>query len=339
MAFGQVYRPLKRILWEFLLMKHMFFFCLLTATLFFSCQNDSPRSAYVLGTLCTVNAFSDGNDRLYDELFSRLEQIDDRFSLTKADSDISRINRGAGIEAVTVHDEVFFLVKNALAYAAVTEGAFDPTIGAVTSLWGFNSEKPSLPKANLLSAALPLVDYKSLVLDEEKKSVFLTKKGMALDLGGIAKGYAADQLAERLRKHRVKRAIIDLGGNILTYGTKADGSLWRVGIKNPLDPTGEAILVLSLSASAVVTSGVYERNFEADGIFYHHIINPKTGFPVENDLLSVTVICDSSMKADALTTALFVLGKEKGMDFAKSQNLSVVFIDKKGNIIKNYYEN
>ena len=292
-----------------------------------------------MGTVCTIKLFSDSSPQIYDELFARLQEIDRRFSLTKADSDISRINRAAGKEAVRVHEDAFYVIQKAVKFAALTGGAFNPAIGAVSELWGFNSEEPTLPRQTEIDARLPLLDYKNIILNQEEKSVFLAKEGMSLDLGGIAKGYAADELARLLEKGHVQGAVIDLGGNILLYGKKTDGSLWRTGIKNPLDPNGEAIFILSLPACSVVTSGIYERCFEKDCISYHHILDPKTGHPADGDLLSLTVISSSSMEADALSTALFVMGKEKALDFAERSQTRILLIDKSGNIVQSGEKN
>lgn len=275
-----------------------------------------PRTELVFGTVCTVNAYEDGTEKLYGELFSCLNRLDAEFSTTRADSEVSKINDAAGSNAIQVSQDVLYITGVSLAYASLTGGAFDPTIGPVVKLWGINTDHARVPSQKELNDALPLVNWHNVTLSGT--SVFLQKKGMRLDFGGIVKGFAADKLVDILRTHKVKRAVIDLGGNIYVYGKKKDNTLWRVGIKNPDDPSGLPAVVLALQNSTVVTSGVYERFFIQDGIRYHHIINPKTGYPVDNGLTSVSIISESSTAADALSTSLFILGPDKGFALLKS---------------------
>jgi thiamine biosynthesis lipoprotein len=183
----------------------------------------------------------------------------------------------------------------------------------LVSLWGIGGDNPRVPTQAEIDAVLPLVNWRDVELDRERRSVFLRQPGMALDLGGIAKGYAADEAAAIIRKARLARAIIDLGGNIMTLGVRQDGHPWRVGIQNPLDNRGAYIGIVEVRDRTVVTSGVYERNFEADGVLYHHIFSPFDGYPANNGLLSVTIIAGASIDADALSTAVFVMGYERGM--------------------------
>ncbi|MBQ3687174.1 MAG: FAD:protein FMN transferase [Treponema sp.] len=264
-----------------------------------------------LGTVCSVNAFEDGTEKLYGEIAARLEEIDASFSTNKEHSSLSRINRAAGKERIRVEADVFFVIRSALDFAERTGGAFDPTIGPLVALWGICTDHPRVPSQDEIAAALSLVDWRKLSLDETDSSVFLEKEGMALDLGGIAKGYAADEIVRILQTRKVKRAVIDLGGNIYVFGMKADGSVWNVGIKNPADGGITVASVLSLPGNlSVVTSGNYERYFVSEGRRYHHIIDPKTGYPCENAVASVTIVLPSSMEADAMSTSAFLMGAE-----------------------------
>ena len=290
----------------------------------------------VLGTVCTVNAFSDGTAVLYDELFMRLHDIENKFSVNVSESEISAVNAAAGKHAVKVTPDVLYVIKTALEYAQLTDGAFDPTVGPLVKLWGINTENAHVPSPQEIKNMLPLVNWRNVKISGEE--VFLTQKNMALDLGGIAKGYAADELAAILKKNNVKRAVIDLGGNIYVYGQKKDKSLWKVGIKNPADPEGDPAVVLNIAEGTVVKSGVYERFFIKDGKRYHHILDTKTGYPADNGLLSVTIISESSIQADALSTSVFVLGYEKGMRLINSmKNTGVLFITAPGGIFSNGY--
>ncbi|MBQ2528661.1 MAG: FAD:protein FMN transferase, partial [Treponema sp.] len=184
----------------------------------------------------------------------------------------------------------------------------------LVKLWGINTDHAKVPSQSEIDEALPLVDYKSVEIMEDgnQKKVFLKQKGMSLDLGGIAKGYAADEIAKILSEEKIDCAIIDLGGNIYLWGKKKNGAPWNVGIKNPFDEKGSPALLLSCGENlSVVTSGIYERNFVQDGKLYHHILNPKTGFPGDDKYKSVTIVSSSSMEADALSTSAFLLGPEK----------------------------
>lgn len=285
-----------------------------------SCRTaESPRSSYVLGTICTVNAYSDGTGQLYDELFARLLAIDDEFSVNKDASAVSSINKAAGQGAVAVSSDVLSVLQTALYYADITGGAFDPTVGPLVKLWGINTDSAHVPSQAEIDAVLPLVNWRDVIVStgahtgNTAGTVMLRRKGMSLDLGGIVKGYAADELVKIMRAGNVKRAVIDLGGNIYVYGKKKDGSPWNVGIKDPSDPEGNPAVILNLAQSTVVTSGVYERYFMKDGIRYHHILDVRTGSPARTGLLSATIVSESSMAADALSTSVFVLGTERGL--------------------------
>lgn len=296
----------------------------------FSCSKKAmpTRTQTVLGTVCSINAYDDASDKLYDELFARLKEIDDRFSATKRDSDISQVNAYAGIKAVPVHRDVYFVVQTALNFAQKTDGAFDPTVGPLVKLWGINTENARVPSREEIDATLPLVNWRNVQMDpgdgETSKRIFLLQKGMSLDLGGIAKGYAADEMARILGEHNVRQAIVNLGGNVYAYGSKKDGSKWKVAVKNPQHPSSDPALAICFNQNnSVVTSGAYERYFEKNGKRYHHIINPKTGYPEQNKVGSVTIVSRSSIEADALSTAAYILGPS---EYFKIERTAALFI-------------
>lgn len=306
-----------------MLKRRSFLLCALIALIgtgLAGCRKGPPSQAeFVLGTVCTVSLYDQGKAGVYRELFSRFREIESRMSVTLPDSELNRINAHAGIEPVTVQADVFAVLALAVRYAELSGGAFDPTVGPLVSLWGIGGDNPRLPSPEEIDALLPLVSWRDLELDREGLRVFLTRPGMTLDLGAIAKGYAADEAARILRENRIKRAIIDLGGNILAYGEKRDRSPWRIGIQNPLDSRGAYIGIMEVRNQTVVTSGVYERFFEEAGARYHHILSPADGYPVRNGLLSVSIVTRRSADADALSTAVFVLGYEKGKALVESQ--------------------
>jgi thiamine biosynthesis lipoprotein len=282
---------------------------------------------FALGTVCTVRLYDQGKPEVYRELFSRFREIERRMSVILPDSELNRINALAGIEPVQVQSDVFEVLELAARYAALSDGAFDPTVGPLVSLWNISGDEPRLPSPEEIDALLPLVSWRDLELDREGRTVFLKRPGMALDLGAIAKGYAADEAAGILRKNRINRGIIDLGGNILAYGEKQDRSPWRIGIQNPLDSRGAYIGIMEVRDQTVVTSGVYERFFEEDGVRYHHILSPADGYPARSGLLSVSLVTRRSVDADALSTAVFVLGYERGKALVESlEGVGAVFI-------------
>lgn len=301
----------------------------------FSCSTKEPsRSAILMNTVCSVNAFDEGTKELHDEIFGRLFQIEKTFSATLPESELSRINACAGIAPVKASSDFLTVLKTALAAESISEGAFTPSAGALISLWGINTGHEKIPSEEEIKSALELMNADDIEISGS--SVFLKKSGMKLHLGGIAKGFAADEACKILKKHDVQRAVVNLGGNIYVWGKKKDGSKWNVGIKNPQDPSGGPLLKLSTAQASVVTSGAYERHFESGGKKYHHIFDTKTGLPSESGIASVTVISSSSMAADALSTSFFVLGIEKSFSLIEkckaefSTDISVIFIDSCG---------
>jgi thiamine biosynthesis lipoprotein len=260
--------------------------------------------------VCTVNAYEDGSKALYDEVGRRLDEIEAVFNVHDPESEVSRLNARAGGTPVKVGEALFFVLDKALFFARETQGAFDPTVGPVVALWGISTEHPRVPTEEEIAALLLLVDYRAVAVNQETGEVSLPM-GAGLDFGGIAKGYAADCIASLFAEQRVRQGIIDLGGNIYVYGTKKDSSKWRVGVKDPLDSQGGPALRLEVAGSrTVVTSGAYERFFEQGGQIYHHIIDPAMGWPADAGLLSATIVADSSLAADALSTACYVVGRE-----------------------------
>jgi thiamine biosynthesis lipoprotein len=247
-------------------------------------------------------------------------------SANLADSELERVNLMAGKEAVAVHGDLLELVEKALYYADISGGAFDPAVGPLVKLWGIGTDAPHIPSDEEIAGLLPLVNRRDIEINRQNMTIFLRQPGMRLDLGAIAKGYAADEIAAIVRRAGVKRAMIDLGGNIFAYGEKEDKSPWRIGIQNPLGNRGDYIGIAEVRNKTIVTSGVYERYIEVEGKRYHHLLSPETGFPADNGLLSVTIIADSSVDADGLSTAVFVLGGEKGSALVESMGAEAIFV-------------
>lgn len=259
-----------------------------------------------------------------------INALERMLSNTIENSEISAINQNAGKDAVKVSDDTLYLLKETREIYDFTQGAFDITIAPIIDVWGFTKEVKKVPDEETLKQKLDLVDMKKLQINEKNKTVFLEESGMAIDLGGIAKGYATDKVNEIFIENGITSSVISLGGNVSVTGKKEDGSKWKVAIQDPLNNEGYAG-VLYVEDTSVVTSGGYQRFFEENGKTYHHIIDPKTGMPADTGLLSVTIVCKNSTKADGLSTSVFIAGLEKGWQMWKdSQDFGIVFItDKK----------
>lgn len=263
------------------------------------------------------------------------KEYDAKFSKTNEDSEISQINNSKG-KFVEVSDETITLLQKGIYYCELSHGIFDITIGSVSNLWDFHAEDPKVPSKKKIRSAKGHVNYRGIMIQDNK--VKLTDSKAKLDVGAIAKGYIADRLKAYLKKNDVKHAVINLGGNVLTIGTKTDGSKYNIGIQRPFDESGQPITSIKIANKSVVTSGTYQRYFEKDGKIYHHILDTATGYPCENDLVSVTIITDSSLTADALSTTCFLLGYEEGIKLVNLlDNVDAVFITDDGEI--HYSEN
>ncbi|GAB1484276.1 FAD:protein FMN transferase [Treponema sp.] len=286
-----------------------------------------PQTEFIIGTVCNVNLFEKGSREAYKEIFARLREIEERMSANAEGTEVDAINQAAGIHPVSVHPDTLEVIRAARHYAEISGGAFDPTVGPLVKLWNIGSEDAAIPLQSELDQALHLIDWRNLVIDETAKTAFLKQRGMRLDLGAIAKGYAADEVARIIERHRIPRAIIDLGGNVLAYGSKQGNKPWRIGVQDPSGARGSYIGILEIINKTMVTSGVYERFFIEEGRRYHHILSTHDGYPVQNGLLSVTIVADRSIDADGLSTTVFALGYERGEALVESiPGLAAIYV-------------
>lgn len=291
-------------------------------------EAEATKTEFVLGTVCTIRILEGPTSGVHEEIFERLRQIEDRMSANKDGTEIAAVNAAAGESAVAVSPDTLYVLKKALEYARLTGGAFDPTVGPLVKLWGIGTDEARVPSPAEISQALALIDWRKVEIDERARTVLLAAPHMRLDLGAIAKGYAADEVKRILGENKVRAAVVDLGGNVYVFGKKKDGKPWRVGIQDPQSERGDYLGIVTGFEEAVVTSGVYERFFIQDGKRYHHILDTKTGYPVDNGLLSVSIIGGSSIDADGLSTSLFALGRERGLALAETlPGIEVVMID------------
>jgi len=265
----------------------------------------------LFGTVISITIHDDAPESLLDLSFDAIEDIDIRMSVNRADSELSRLNANtSGTYAVS--PDLFALLDNALTYSARTNGTFDASIGAVSALWTAQGVFAVRPSDDDISEKLPLVGFEQITLSDDGRTVYMPA-GMRIDLGAIAKGHAADLVRDMLEEHGVRHAILYFGGDIYAVGTRPDGSNWRIAITSPHLGDNDFAAIVEVSDAAVFTSGNYERFFEQNGVHYHHILDPKTGFPADSGLISVTVISASGITADALSTAGFIWGLEEGV--------------------------
>lgn len=269
------------------------------------CPREISKSYFVLNTFATITVFCENDEKIIDECFNICRYYENLFSRTDKNSEIYKLNHR---EITVVSDETAELIKKGLYYSELSGGSFDITVEPLSSLWDFSSDSPSVPAQAAIDEAKSAVDYKSVSVDGN--SVTFSNGRTRLDLGAVAKGYIADKLRSYLVSQGVKSAIINLGGNVLCIGGKTDYEGFEVGIQRPF---GEgAIAGVTVSDMSVVTSGTYERFFKENGKCYHHLLDPRSGYPYNNGLLSVTIIGASSSDCDALSTACFALGLEDG---------------------------
>ncbi len=314
----------------------LLFICIFILNLFTGCGSETTtstsKSAFYFDTIVTITLYEDEEtaSELFDGCFALAEKYESMFSTTLEGSDIYRINHAAGA-AVTVDEETITLIQTGIAYAKASDGAFDITVGALSDLWDFSNNEGEIPSEEEIADALSTVSYQNIIIDGN--TVSLSNPETQIDLGGIAKGYIADQMKAYLLEQGVTSALINLGGNVLCVGEKVDGSDYQIGIQEPFSEDGEVIASVSVSDKSVVTSGTYQRYFEVNGEIYHHILDLSTGYPCNSGLSSVTIISETSIEGDALSTTVFLMGLEDGLAYVESlENVEAIFISDDGTI-------
>lgn len=287
------------------------------------------KTEFVLGTVVTIKLYDNATEEVFTKVFDKLRDIENKMTINSEVSEVISINANAGKDSIKVSDDTFYVIEKGKYFSELSMGRFEISIGPLVKLWNIGSEDAKVPTQEEIENKKKLVNFSNVILNESEKTVMLKEEGMTLDLGGIAKGYGADEVVKILGEHGVEHAIVNLGGNVFSYGNKPDGTPWKVGVQNPKSPRGDYIGIAEVVNKTVVTSGIYERYFEEDGKKYHHILDPDTGYPVENDLAGVSIIADSSIDADSLSTAVFAMGINEGMSLIESlDNAEAVFVTK-----------
>ena len=305
-------------------------------------QEPLQKSGFYFNTVISITLYDHSKEDLLDECFSLAKMYEGYFSRTIPDSDISKINNANGMP-VEVHAETIELLEIGLKYCELSDGKFDITIGKLSDLWDFSTKAlisedemsaSYIPSDEDISSALSTVNYKSIIISGN--TVTLTNPNAAIDLGGIAKGYIADKMKTFLNENNVYSGYINLGGNVLVLGPKnanlqSDDSStkdsYNIAIQKPFAENGFAIAAVKITDETVVSSGIYERYFKVNDVLYHHLLDTSTGYPIENNLLGVTIITTSSVDGDALSTTCFALGLEEGMKLIESlEDTEAIFI-------------
>jgi len=313
--------------------KIAFAFSLLASILFLSActsQNADSRNLLsepisdnrvMIGTNVSIRIYDRDKEQVLEDAFNYIQELGDKLDVNNnIDSQIDQINAAAGAHPVQVDPDVFNIVQTAIAYAKKSDGTFDPTIGPITNLWRIGFDDARKPSQAEIDEKLKLVNFHWLQLNEEDHTIFLEKEGMRLDLGAIAKGAICDLVVHFLKERGVTTAVVDLGGNVYVMGhsPRGEDDPWNVGIQDPNQARSVVIFTLPGVNQSFVTSGIYERFLTVDGVTYHHLMDPRTGYPFNNEIAGVSIISDKSIDGDGLSTTVFGLGLEKGMAFIEN---------------------
>ena len=309
----------------------LFLLCIAMLT---ACQNSDEnkkvsKDIFAMDTYMTVTAYGKNAENGVNKAVDEINRLETVLSAEKQESDIYKLNEtGSG----TLSTDTKNIVSKALEINKTTNGAFDISIYPLMVKWGFTTQKYNVPSKNEISKLLKDVDSSKIIFDEKSGNIKL-KENMKIDLGGIAKGYTSNRVMQIFKECGVKSGLVSLGGNVQALGTKTDGTAWQIAIENP-DKSSDYIGVVSVKDKAVITSGGYERYFEKNGKTYHHILDPETGYPAESGVKSVTIVSDDGTLADALSTCLFVMGKEKALDYWREHKneFDTVLVEDNGDI-------
>ena len=274
-------------------------------------------------------------ESILDDAVEMLKMYEHRFSANDDSSELMVVNHNAGIKAVEVHSDLFDLIKIGKVHSCAPNSFLNIAIGPIVQTWriGFNDVK--VPSKQEIDNLLEITDPNQIILDEEKQSVFLAKKGMAINLGALAKGYIADLMIDYMKKRGVESGLINLGGNVLAFGDAKHNPdlMWRIGIQNPVESRGNHLFTIGIKNQSVVTSGIYERKHIENGKTYHHILNPETGYPVETNVAGLTIISTASVDGEIWTTRLFGKSVEDILDEVNSlPDIEAVVVTSEGKV-------
>lgn len=310
----------------------------LVMLLFAGCNQGKTvtQSEFLLDTFVSITFYGESDNVLLDKPFEKIKELNDTLTAIDGQSDLTRIKDNAGIQPVVVSEATYRIIEKGINYSKISGGYFDATAGPLIDLWGIHApeiKEPPTPES--IAAAKEKIDYTKIVLDPAQKTVYLTEPGMSINIGSVSKGYIADVVMATIKDEGIKHAIVNLGGNVLVMGGKADGTPFGVGVEDPNDPGQGYIGVISKKDASVVTSGDYQRYFtDAAGKRYHHILDPFTGYPSESGLTQITAVTNASIDGDGLTTTLFLLGLDKGLALVEQMpGVEAIFVTKDNQVI------
>ncbi|MEJ8554545.1 FAD:protein FMN transferase [Tepidibacter sp. Z1-5] len=290
------------------------------------------RETFALGTIIDFKIYDKDQDKankVIDECIERIKDIEKKMSANIDHSEVMTVNKNAGKQSVKVSDETMYVAKKSLEYSYITNGKFNLTVYPLVNLWGIGTKKARVPSQSEIDEAISNIDYNDVVFDETQKTIYLKRENQGIDLGAIAKGYVGDEIKKIFIENDIKSAFVNLGGNVMAYETKVDGSKWRIGIQNPLEIRGEYLGVVRVENKSIVTSGNYERYFEQDGKRYHHILDATTGYPADTGVISTTIITERGIDADALSTSTYLIGLDEGIKLIESMDgVEAIFVTK-----------
>lgn len=271
---------------------------------------------FLMGTYVKVQIFDDGKEEVLKKAFDRVKTLAAEITVDDPGSEIDEVNKQAGVKPVKLSDNIYPLVKSAYEYSQEYDDGFDMTIGPITQMWHIGFDDARKPEQKEIDEGLKLVNHDKVVLNDKEQTIFLKDKGMALDLGAIAKGYITDEVVELLKDNDVSTAVVDLGGNVYVLGDspKKDKDMWNVGIQDPNQARNKIVGSVTTKNKSLVTSGVYERNLTVNGETFHHLFDPKTGYPFKNEIAGVSIISEKSIDGDGLSTSIFSEGLKEGLE-------------------------
>ena len=309
--------------------------CIILLAAILACMLLYPQSSsgyestsWAMGSYVQQTLYGTGAEEAASETASAVTELENLISWRVADSDMEKLNTAAGTEWLELDARTIRVLEEALFVAQASGGAYDPTILPVSALWNFDAEEPTLPEDSQIQELLPSIGYEFLRINTQDNTASLRNHGNGVDLGGVGKGAACDTALEIYEDAGLTGGVVAVGGSIGLYGSKPDGAPWRVAVRDPEGESTDGLGVLNLEACCVSTSGSYEKTFTQDGVTYHHLLDPKTGYPAETGLLSVTVVHENGAVSDALATACFVLGLEDSLPVLKEMGaVGAVFVD------------
>lgn len=314
----------------------MFGLMILTGSSLTGCKREikQEKTEEILGTIVSGEVYTKEGQEPLIAAFERAKELEHILSANDENSELSKVNQNAYQRETKVSKELFYVVQKGIYYGKKTDGALDITIGKMIDLWGIGTDEAGVPEQNELAPYIKQKGYEKIKLNKKKRTIRFLDETVQLNLGAIAKGYIADEMKGVLvEEYGIKHGMLSLGGNIVVIGDKTDGSPWNVGIVDPLH-TQSVKASFSISDQTLVTSGNYERYFEQDGVRYHHILDPETGYPAKNGLISTSILTNSSIDADALSTATYILGEEKGLKILEEmKNCEGVFVREDGSLV------